>query len=281
VSTPIILVPLDGSLHSLDALPVAHTLAAIKHATLHVLQIRDRSLPPLMLVKELGLREEDLRGTVVEQREGSPGEQICRAAKEWEDATIVMCTHAGSPTIAGALGRCAAHVLTNAGCPVVLVRPERGTPPWDLKAALVAHDGTPSTSACIGPAAGLARDAGARLTVLHVAAQATEPMPAASAVEPGTISTPRYVDQRQHEWPAWASEFSDRLASSCPIDPSTLRLALAVGDPGEAVVRYAREHEIDLIVLAWHGSLKGERARVLKAALLAAPCPVMVLQIAT
>lgn len=276
MTKPIILVPLDGSMHALDALPIARTLAGITHATIHVLHIGERKLPPTELMEKLGLSESALHGSVLDQRSGDPGEQISRASREWKDATIVMCTHAGSPSIAGALGRAAARVLLDAACPVVLVRPERGMRPWELHDVLVAHDGTPSTSACICPAAELTRRAGARLSVLHVAAAAAKP-----AEEPGTLATPRYVDQRQHEWPAWANEFTERFAHSCPVDPATLRLALATGEPGAAVVHYAAEHSIDLIVLAWRGSLEHERAAVVKAALKDAPCPIMVLRVET
>lgn len=275
---PIIFVPLDGSMHSLDALPVARTLARMNGATIHVLHIGERTLPPAELLEKLGLNADDLEGSVLRQGLGDAGEQISQAASEERDAIVVMCTHAGAPTVAGGvLGRVAARVLLDAGCPVVFVRPERGTKDWRLRDILVAHDGTPTTTVCICPAAQLARDAGARLSVLHVAASTLAPPPK----EPGSLTAPKYVDQPQHEWPSWAGEFTDRLMTMCPIDPSTLRLTLVSGEPGPAVVRFAREHDVDLIVVAWRGSLEAERAAVVKAALGGAPCPIMVLRVAS
>ena len=57
------------------------------------------------------------------------------------------------------------------------------------------HGGTVATPA-------LGRERGrAELLVVHVTDVRAAP------AEPGSLTTPRYVDQPQHEWPAWASEF--------------------------------------------------------------------------
>ena len=42
------------------------------------------------------------------------------------------------------------------------------------------------------------------------------------------------------------------------------RLFLRAGEPAAEIVRFAAEQESDLIVLAWHGSLAGERAATLE-----------------
>jgi hypothetical protein len=76
------------------------------------------------------------------------------------------------------------------------------------------------------------------------------------------LAPPSYVDQRQYEWPAWASEFLGRLAYTCPA-PSRipkLRLSLARGEPASEIVRFAAENSIDLTVLAWSGTLEPDRA---------------------
>jgi nucleotide-binding universal stress UspA family protein len=55
-------------------------------------------------------------------------------------------------------------------------------------------------------------------------------------------------------------------------------MSLAPGVPGEEVLRFAREHHSDLIVLAWHGAWEGEHAATLKAVLAGAASPVMVMR---
>ena len=72
-----------------------------------------------------------------------------------------MCKHSGAEA-GKMLGRTAMKVLHNAPCPVVLVPPERGATPWHLQHVLVPHDGTPTTSAALQPAAELAERASRR-----------------------------------------------------------------------------------------------------------------------
>ena len=119
-----------------------------------------------------------------------------------------MCKHSGAER-GKMLGRTAMKVLHDAPCPVVLVPPERGATPWHLHHVLVPHDGTPTTSAALQPAAELAERGRAELLVVHVTDIRAAP------AEPGSLTTPRYVDQPQHEWPAWTSEF---------VKPSRMRL---------------------------------------------------------
>ena len=138
---------------------------------------------------------------------------------------------------------------------------------------LAAHDGSPSVSGALGPAAELAREAGAELVVLQVAAE-TRPL------ETGSIAPLAYLDQVQHEWPAWSREFLHRLACHCQLAGIPVRLLVAHGDPAEETIRVAGAEAVDLIVLAWRGYWEGPRASTLKAVLQGAPCPVMVTRVA-
>lgn len=131
------------------------------------------------------------------------------------------------------------------------------------------------TSAAIRPAADLARKSAAELHVLHVAAPGGR-LPA----ESGTLTSPRYVDQPQHEWPAWIQEFVERLGSIVPLEFLKVRMSLAPGVTSEQVLRFAREHETDLTVLAWKGEWEGEHAATLKAILGHTTSPVMIIRTA-
>lgn len=271
---PIVLVPLDGSLHALAALPVARAMAELEGATLHLAHVGEPRLPPGELLQRLGLTRDDLWGAVISQVTGPPAEGILRLARELRSCLIAMCTHTGMEKPYGELGSVAEGVLRHAPCPLVLVQPERGLRPWALREVLLPHDGTPATAAAIHPALDLVDRAGARLTVLHVAT-----LGARTAVEAGALGVPRYVDQPQHEWPAWAQEFLDRVRGlgHAP-EGIPIRLLVAPGAPGEQIVRCARERGSDLIVLAWHGSLAPARAATLKRVIRDAPCPALVLR---
>jgi len=270
-----ILVPLDGTRHSLVALPVARRLASLMHGTIHVLHVAQRRTPPDELLDTLGLSPDELEDTVLDLETGAPENEILRAAERWDDATIVLCTHTGMEKPYGALGHVAWAVLQRARHPIILVQPERGFRPWEIDHILLPHDGTPTTAVGFSPAAKLAVRTHAELAVVYVA-EPREPRPE----EPGTYTVPRYVDQPQHEWPAWAGEFLERVCGLGRI-PAGLRLTmhLAHGDPGHEIVEFARRHGTDLILLAWHGRSEPERARTLRTVVHEAPCPVLIYRI--
>lgn len=270
-----IIVPLDGSVPALAALPVAKRLAEQEGATLHLVHVEGRVHSPRDVLSQIGLTPEEVHNSVLNHLTGPPAVSIVHQATEHQSILIVMCTHTGLAKPDSGLGLVAEDVLRLAPCPVVLVSPGRGMHPWILRQILLPHDGTPTMAAAILPAVDLAEYSGAELWVLHVAAPRTAP-----PVEPGTIRAPRYLDQPQHEWPAWTREFLGRLyALGHPPEDMTLHLSLAKGEPSQEIVRFATEHESDLIVLAWRGHLEAERAATLKAVIQAAPCPVFILRV--
>jgi nucleotide-binding universal stress UspA family protein len=272
---PTILVPLDGSVQALAALPVARSLAELVHAPLHLVHIAEPSIHPRELLHKLGLSEDDVRGTVIEQASGDAAASIIRLTRELACAFVVMCPHTGQEEPMGDLGGVARDVLRWSTCPVVLVRPAwNRQQPWGLRHVLVPYDGKPTTAAAFGPALDLAGRADAALVVLHVTVAGTAP-----PSEPGSITAPLYVDQAHHEWWAWAQEFLQRACCVIPLERMPpLRLALAVGEPGAEIVRSALAHQADLIVLSWHGHLEGEHPCVARAVIREAPCPILMLR---
>lgn len=270
-----IIVALDGSEHALAALPVARTLADAEQATLQVLHIAERLLPPGELLHKLGLTINDIRGSIMGQTQGDPAEGIVHVARERQSLYIVLCTHTGVEEPIEELGRVARQVLLTASCPVLLVPPAHGLRPLALRRVLLPYDGTPTTAAAIGPALELADKAGAEVTVLHVATVRMR-----QPAEPGTLAAPRYLDQPHHEWPAWGQELRQRVCCLARAGQvHKLRLVLAAGEPVQEVVRYTHEHRIDLIVLAWNGTLEVKRAAVAKAVIREASCPILVLRV--
>ena len=213
MSEPVILVPLDGSEQALAALPVAKVLGEIERAALHILHVGEHEPAGEELRSRLAHGEAPvLDGFTIDARVGTPAAQILQVAGEMKPRLIVMCKHSGAER-GKMLGRTAMKVLHDAPCPVVLVPPERGATPWHLHHVLVPHDGTPTTSAALQPAAELAERGRAELLVAHVTDIRAAP------AEPGSLTTPRYVDQPQHEWPAWSSEFVKPSRMHLPARP--------------------------------------------------------------
>jgi nucleotide-binding universal stress UspA family protein len=272
-STKTVLVPLDGSIHATAAMPVARGFADLLHATVAVLHVTDDALAGTALIERMKLSCEDARGLVVERRPGAAAAVIIHEAAERHAAMIVMCPQIRTDLKSRALGSVAAAVLRSAPCPVVLVPPARGRKVWSLRRLLVPHDGTPTSAATIGPATDFASMAAAELVVLHVATPEVK-----GPTEPGTYLSPRYVDQPQHEWPAWAQEFLDRLrAVGGARDEVEIRLAVAQGQAGEAILDFARQS--DLIVLGWRGVLEPDRARTMRRVIRDTICPVIVFRL--
>jgi nucleotide-binding universal stress UspA family protein len=269
VSQPVILVPLDGSKQALSALPVAKVLGEIERATFHILHVGEHKLTAEELRSRLGRAEFD--AFTIDARIGAPADEILQVAEETKPRVIVMCKHSGTER-GKMLGRTAMKVLHDARCPVVLVPPERGATPWHLQHVLVPHDGTPSTSAALQPAAELAERSQAELLVVHVTDIKTAP------AEAGSLTTPRYVDQPQHEWPAWSTEFLNRLACVCSLGHLHVRMFLAHGDTAAEVLHLSERQSTDLIVLAWRGIWQAPRAGTLKDILREARCPIMVVR---
>lgn len=271
MSESIILVPLDGSEQALSALPVAKVLSQVNQAEIHILHVGERESGKAQLRARLAHGTPLLEGLTIDTSIGTPPAQILQVARQIGPLLIVMCKHRyASP--GKLLGSTAMNVLHDATCPMVLVPPERGTMRWHLHHVLVPHDGTPTTSAALRPAAELADRACAELLVAHVTDVRAIP------TEPGSLTAPRYIDQPQHDLPGWSSEFLDRLACFCPLGHVHVRVTLARGDPATEIVHLSESQSTDLIVLAWRGRWAAPHATIVKDVLRDARCPIMVVR---
>ena len=272
MTDPVVLVALDGSKHALCALPVARRLAELQKAQVRILHVADEIEPLDETAGRLGLQPADLRGATLEVRAGSPAETILAAAADHGATLIVMCTHTAEVRPIDAISAATLAVLSGARCPVVLVNPAHTVGEWTLRRMLAPHDGSPTVSDALRPAAELARTAGAEFVVLQVASDTR-------ALETGAIAPPRYLDQLQHAWPAWSEEFLQRLACVCPLADVQVRLLVRHGEPADETIRVAGEESADLIALAWKGDWAPPCAATLKAVLQGAPCPILVTRI--
>ncbi len=269
-----ILVPLDGSETSKRALPVARALAQVGGATLHVLYIGQRRLRgPRETLEQLGLTSGELRGAVINHLQGEPGGTIQEFAKRFTASLIVISTHTGSYRQGASVGSVTRSVLSRAPGRVVLVPAGAPHAGWQLRRVVLAHDGSPSADLAIGPTADLAHRAGAEVTALHVAARGS-----GGPTEPGSIPAPRYVDQPHHEWPAWASEFVERMMA-LGHSPGVVNFKLLVtgGQPGSEIAQFARDNGADLVVVPWHGQWVSQRLTTCKVVVRRSGCPVLLI----
>jgi nucleotide-binding universal stress UspA family protein len=270
-TVPTVLVPIDIWATATATLPVARGLAQLKGATVVLIHVGHEASSPGELLDAIGLSREDIRGLVIDQCTGSPADAIVREAAA-RNAIFIVMSAARPDCPSYPIGSVPGHVMQMASCPVVFAPSSRGKRPWTLRHLVLPHDGTPTSAAAIAPTSDLASRAGADLVILHVATPSGE-----RPAEPGTLALPHYLDQPQHEWPMWGEEFLKRTRSLCdPADVAKIRLVLAHGEVGAAVLDFAQRNMSDLIALAWRGSLELERAQTIRRVIRDATCPVVV-----
>jgi nucleotide-binding universal stress UspA family protein len=244
-----ILLVVDGEPPSRPAIPLACKLAETYSATLHVAYVGRRPLEVREVACNVGFTSRQRHGAVFDQVMGDPLEMVTQTASRLSRPLIVMSTHTGQLTAQDRFASITESVLASKPPRMVLLTPECAQQNWRLSRILLAHDGTPSSHAATGPAAELAERSGAEVIAFHVVARGEE-----RPHEPGSIPAPRYLDQPQHEWPAWAEEFMNRvLAAGAPPSAVQFKLAVTSGRPGSEIAELARERVVDLVVMAWHG----------------------------
>ena len=242
-----ILLVLDGTHASKPAIPVACKLAETLDATLHVTYVGEQALDAREVACNLGFTPRQRHGAVFDQLTGDPANMVAEMVRRLSRPLVVMST--GRAADRDRFGSIAESVLATRPERIVLLTPERGEQTWTLGRILLAHDGSPTSHSATGPAAELAQRSGAEVIALHVAAQGK-----GGPQEPGSLPAPRYMDQPQHEWPAWAEEFMNRvLAAGTPPSAVQFKLAVTSGRPGSEIAELARERLVDLVVMAWHG----------------------------
>ena len=272
-----ILVPLDGSKEAKMGLVGARLMAQVLDACIHVVHASEEPLSQAELFQRTGLTREETRGVVIVHARGTAAEGILRLAKEKTAVLIAMTTRGRTAYRGRTVRPVVERIISGAPCPVLLIRPEigqRAAEMRELRRVLLPLDGAPSSAAVIAPVLELAQITGAEVDVLYVATQAKRPE------ERGTLTTPLYVDQPQHEWPAWSQEFLRRFGTCLgrrPLPPS-VRLFLRRGGPAEEILGLALDLDIDLIALEWRGSLDPPHAAVARGVLRDAPCPVLLLR---
>lgn len=277
----LILVPLDGSPAAALALTAARTLSHSVEALVHTLHVSRRHLPSDRLWAALGVPPDFLSDAILDQAVGRPEREISQAASALDAELVVIATHGRTHDLARPAGHVTLSVLRKAPCPVLVVRSALGRAGAEklssVRRILVPLDGSPEATACVGHAVDLARRNDADICFLHVATAAST-VPRRRPV----LSAPRYLDQPYLEMESWSEEFLtcclgfERQARLGV--PS--RLFLGCGEPAGEILRFATEHACDLIVAAWGGRLRGERAKVVKALLEGAPCPLLFLRCA-
>lgn len=263
-----VLVPIDFSRPSLQAIPYALSISRQFGADVHLLHVTDLSqLPPptLMTLPLVPQAEWDRRfmkqlqavaqkyrtdGNVsaLEPRAGTAYEEICAAARELKANLIVISTHGYTGYKRAFLGSNAERVVQHSPCPVLVVRQHIGgsidprtRTGFRLRTILVPTDF--SECSRIGSDYGLqlASDFGAELRLVHV-------------INPNAFL---YGDKYTALDPAQLlQEMEDaaqkRMRSMAARAKARYSVRLIYGSPAVEICKAANE-DADLIVISTHG----------------------------
>lgn len=280
-----VLLPVDFSERSLGAARYARVLAAhfgsqliLLHALpppayeFGALEIGGSMLNELYLCRSVQA-ENELKGFLVDELagldvrrvvvEGDPARKIVEFAHNEQVGLIVMPTHGYGQFRRFILGSITAKVLHDADCPVWTgvhmedAAPEAGA----LGRIACAIDLGPQSLKALEWAAGIAREFGAALTIVHVATCAQAPP------EPGA---------------AWRSELETGIREGIArlqeqAGAREAEVVVRPGDPPKTVCSEARQIRADLLVIG-RGSAGGRFGRLRAnayAIIRQSPCPVV------
>jgi nucleotide-binding universal stress UspA family protein len=262
-----ILVPLDGSMLADAALPYAEALAHAGGERLRLCAVVEHDAGGLLAWSAPSrLQWERARWASLDQHltntatmlrsrhvsvstvlvSGNPADQILAAAEAEEVTMVVMATHGRGGVGRSLIGSVADTVMRRAANPALLIRPlvtEARAQPIQLRRLLVPLDGSPLAESALPSACALGRTLGATVVLVRVEPFATAGMP-----DYGYVSDLSAVDA---EAVARAEAYLERVRSRLPGGVRT-ELVVLRGFPAATLEQFARQEDVDLVVMATH-----------------------------
>jgi nucleotide-binding universal stress UspA family protein len=245
-----IMVPLDGSPFSEEALPAAIELARSCNATLHLTRVLDQGARARQDHepddRELAARAVEIRvtsGLTVYSTVLSG--HIASALKSYvassNIALVVMTTHGRRPLGQWWLGSVASELVRRLPVPLLLIRPRRAhrdEPVRALNHILVPLDGSELSEVILEPVVPIARITGARLTLVRVISPKARALHSAGGEA-----------QVAHQ----ACAYLERLAAGIAragfrVDTMTIPAA----SPAKGILEAARSCSANLVAMATH-----------------------------
>jgi nucleotide-binding universal stress UspA family protein len=262
-----ILIPVDGSKCGDHAAKVglefakrlgAHvvlTNALIEYATEK--DAKRVTGPSRDLAEKLGV---PIEVRLAEGRFLSIGDGIIEASQESHCELIIMGTHGREGIPRMLLGSVAEWVSRRASVPVMLIRellhpPTHSSGPAKLERILVAVDGSPQSNLALTTASDLACALGVNLELMHVIPDIPAVYSYTAYEYAPMIDFEKYQHDLEAESQAIIAAALALLDSHTPkiADVRTSRVPANGSKLGDAIIKTAKEHNADLIVIGTHG----------------------------
>lgn len=269
-----ILIPLDGSPRAEVILSLVARILRREDAEILLLRVVDvPAAVGRVSLAEIRTQERDAAQTYIHDvarrfsgsgakvhgrvAEGSPAEAILDVARSEGATLIAMSTHGRTGLARWALGSVAEKVARASEVPVLLVRSFRRKSTGDLepvvpqeipfKRMLFATDGSPTSTAALGPAEKFAQLYGSSVLVLHVEAPVLPP----SAVLPGMeVALPTPIAPPT---PSEQDEVTAKPAARFGQAGLQATRLTTVGEPAGEILDLSINRGMDLIALGTHG----------------------------
>lgn len=261
-----VLVPIDFSKASLEAIAFALPLVKEFGAELHLIHVFEAddslastaALPLVVPLLQVGDRvrrhlkdvakkySAPLRRENIHARRGRPFEEICRLALECNIDLIITATRGNTGLKHLALGSTAERVVRYAPCPVLVVRGGEGKTKSGFRKILVPIDFSDCSLKGLDYAKALAKEFGASLMLLH----SIHLQYFVSNDEYARYDMPLLMQQTERAARAQLTELVEKTDwEGIQVQPS-----LQIGHPGDQICARAKDYGADLIVTSTHGT---------------------------
>lgn len=260
-----ILVPLDGSERSEQALPTATRLAKSTGGVMQLVHVLENeaflelapngSAPLFVDAEQYLLRIQhqlppDVHSNTV-LTTGEPAAEIAEIASRMPHPIIVMSTHGRGAFGRMVTGSVTDQVLRNGSFPVVVVRGSSPSIPPTMKSIVVALDGSTFAESSLPLAVDIARRSGAMLALVRV----VEPVALHSldTYVPGASYIPyEELIQLEEQILADARAYLDGTAQNIRKRGVRVVWELRTGQPASEILRMAETTSADLLVTTTH-----------------------------
>lgn len=258
-----IIVPLDGSARSEQALPFGLVLADALRGKTTITQVVPRLDPPGApeggaretakdYLQEIAAAQPTNAGIEAVVLEGEPATEILRLAGKDRQTIIVMSTHGRGGLGRLVFGSVADEVARFGAVSVALVRDGIAARPALPRTILVPVDGSPLAEQSLPLALDLAKRTGAALVLVRVV------LPVWMTAAPGFAPEAAYLSSEQageveQQGIDEARRHLDLLARRLRDQGARVTWEVRFGRPAEEIVRAADTIEPDLILISSHG----------------------------
>jgi nucleotide-binding universal stress UspA family protein len=264
-----IMLPLDGSPFSEQALPIASKIAGLNGADLRIVHVHEpdneMDWDPMTPFRYEGvvqqehewdhdvarLEQEYLSRHIGSQCKVLEGDIVPTLEQEIEQSDpdlIVMATHGRGGLSRAWLGSVADTLIRDLHRPILLIRAraESDQPPvLRIDNLLIPLDGSPLAESVIKHALAIARPNETHITLLRVVAPVYVATEFIALAQSETLLRER-VDA--------AHDYLNRIATDLAIEGYLADTEVAIsGSPAGAILDYADQHPVDVVCMATHG----------------------------